>query len=205
LRLFLLITVMFMSATQAAEETSVRLTTTAKQWGLSDTEYRQYQTVMAGPRGIWSPDLDPLMALGVTANTAAERRRYAELYVRQEYARVERELAFQREISAAWVRLFPGQRRIAEPAALERYALVIDARQDNSAVVSDYTSRGEAGVDLYLVGSDNLAEWIRLAGIPDDKIQSSRVSVKSGASFADLDHFPVIFIKREGQGWVPQA
>ena len=208
MRRFLLTIVMtplLSAAIQAADYTDLRLTKTAEQWGLSEAEYRQSQSIMAGPRGTWSPAIDPIMALGVSAETSEERRRYAELYVRQEYARVERELAFQREINAAWARLFPGHPRLEAPAKLERYAVVIDAREDNNALINDYTTRGEAGVDIYLVGTDQLAEWGHTAGIAADKIRSGRVRIKRGAPFADLPRLPVIFIKREGQAWVPQA
>ncbi|MDT1899235.1 TIGR03759 family integrating conjugative element protein, partial [Acinetobacter baumannii] len=53
------------------------------------------------------PDLDPITALGIEARTAEERRRFAELSVQQDFKRVEAELAFQREVDAAWKRLYP--------------------------------------------------------------------------------------------------
>ncbi len=77
-------------------------------WGLSDTQWQQYRDVMKGPRGIQSPGIDPVLALGLEAGSAAERRHMAELWVKQEYQRVEKELAFQREVDAAWKRLYPG-------------------------------------------------------------------------------------------------
>ncbi len=62
---------------------------------------------MQGKRGIWSPGLDPITALGVHADTDAKRQRLAELYVRQEYKRTQDELAFQKAVNRAWARLFP--------------------------------------------------------------------------------------------------
>ncbi len=41
------------------------------------------------------------MALGLEAGSASERRRFAEMWVKEEYARGEKELAFQREVDAA--------------------------------------------------------------------------------------------------------
>ncbi|MEQ1977094.1 TIGR03759 family integrating conjugative element protein, partial [Xenorhabdus sp. SGI240] len=79
----------------------------AEQWTLSVDEYRRYQQLMSGPRGIQSPGLDPLTTLGIEADSDAERRRYAEQWVRAEFARTEKELRFQREVDAAWQRLFP--------------------------------------------------------------------------------------------------
>lgn len=49
------------------ENTSSSLSTQqqARQWGLSDSDWSRYQTLMKGERGIMSPGLDPLTALGV--------------------------------------------------------------------------------------------------------------------------------------------
>ncbi len=47
------------------------------------------------------------MALGLEAGSASERRRFAEMWVKEEYARGEKELAFQREVDAARKRLYP--------------------------------------------------------------------------------------------------
>ncbi|STE82362.1 integrating conjugative element protein, PFL_4693 family [Escherichia coli] len=55
-----------------------------------------------------SPGLDPLTVLGIEARTDAERRQLAEKWVKAEYERTEKELAFQREVNAAWKRLYPG-------------------------------------------------------------------------------------------------
>ena len=44
---------------------------------------------MEGPLGIYSPNLDPLSALGVEARSDEERRRYAEMQVKAEARRVE--------------------------------------------------------------------------------------------------------------------
>ncbi|MDA5490223.1 MULTISPECIES: hypothetical protein [Yersinia] len=46
--------------------------------------------------------------LGVESETPAERRRLAELWVKEAYQRTEKELAFQREVNAAWNCLYLG-------------------------------------------------------------------------------------------------
>jgi len=79
----------------------------AEQWRLSLDEWATYQTLMEGPRGIWSPSLDPITVLGIHAETEAERQRYAELLVMIEFERVEQELTFQRAYDEAARRLFP--------------------------------------------------------------------------------------------------
>ena len=39
----------------------------AKEWGLRDDEFSRYRELMEGPIGIYSPNLDPLSALGIEA------------------------------------------------------------------------------------------------------------------------------------------
>ena len=56
----------------------------AEAWGLNQQEYRRYESIMEGPRGTWSPDLDPLTALGLEARSQAERQKYAEKLVETE-------------------------------------------------------------------------------------------------------------------------
>jgi integrating conjugative element protein (TIGR03759 family) len=81
----------------------------AEAWGLSFEEWQRFETLMQGQRGLWSPDLDPIMVLGIHARSDDERRRYAELTVEQERARVAGELAFQRAYDEAWRRLYPDE------------------------------------------------------------------------------------------------
>ena len=76
-------------------------------WGLKRKDWTAYQSLMQGHRGILSPNLDPITALGVEADTQAERRRLAEIHVQFEHQRVVKELAFQRAVDQAWKRLFP--------------------------------------------------------------------------------------------------
>lgn len=83
-------------------------TAQAATWGLSEQEWSRFEQIQAGPRGFWSPNLDPLTALGVEAETDQERQRYAELQVTLEAKRAERELAYQNAYTAAWASCFPG-------------------------------------------------------------------------------------------------
>ncbi|MBJ2470569.1 TIGR03759 family integrating conjugative element protein, partial [Salmonella enterica subsp. enterica serovar Agona] len=83
---------------QTTQSQTQSLQQKAGEWGLSPEDYQRYQQLMNGPRGIQSPGLDPLSALGIEARTPAERRQYAETRVTEEIARTEKELDFQREI-----------------------------------------------------------------------------------------------------------
>ena len=81
--------------------------TLAGYWSLDTKEYQRYQALMRGPLGHWSPTIDPLLALGMFAESPAQQRRYAELYARQEFELTERTLRFQQAYRAAFQRLYP--------------------------------------------------------------------------------------------------
>lgn len=177
------------SAPQQQGSTTVdRTQASGTAWGLSDKEWQQYQQVLKGPRAIQSPGIDPLMALGLEAGSASERRYFAEKWVKEEYARVEKELAFQREVDAAWKRLYPNalsvnmgnasgiahdtQGRLA--LFVKRNCVQCDARL--SAVLAD-----NRPVDIYLVdsaGSDaTIRKWALEHHIPVDKVRSRQITL----------------------------
>ncbi len=230
IRRFLIALLSLSAATAAVSDTSETTLTRSKllglsdqeaavvatEWGLTMQEWREYEQLMSGKRGLWSPGLDPIMALGVNARTSAERDRYAELYVKEEFARVERELAFQRAVSAAWTRLYPNTPRIANlkrafsDAAIDRYGVVVssDCGQPCRESVNKYLQAlqdGEAvsGLDLYLADSGDddalLRRWVREAGIPLDAIKQGRVTINHGGRFAAIGHYPLVY-GRQGDG-----
>ncbi|MGQ9444971.1 TIGR03759 family integrating conjugative element protein [[Pasteurella] aerogenes] len=92
-------------------QSTINQTTTDQwtEWGLTQKEWLQYEELKKGARGIWTPNLDPLTMLGVEAKNDNERNHYAELLAKKEYARVERELAFQIAYTQAFQRLYPDQ------------------------------------------------------------------------------------------------
>ncbi len=155
----------------------------AQQWGLSDTEWQKYQQLKQGKRGIQSPGLDPLTTLGVESNSSSERRRLAELWVREENQRTEKELAFQREVNAAWNRLYPNALSVNMGNAS---GLAHDTNGRLALFVRDNCERCDARlaavladkrpVDIYLVGSDGkddtVRKWAISHNIPVDRVRS---------------------------------
>ncbi|EID2338628.1 TIGR03759 family integrating conjugative element protein [Salmonella enterica] len=169
--------------------TEGRMQTSGTARGLSDKEWQQYQQVLKGPRAIQSPGIDPLMALGLEAKSASERRHFAELWVREEYARVEKELAFQREVDAAWKRLYPGALPVnmgnaAGIAHDTQGRLALFVRRENcpqcdarlAAIIAD-----NRPVDIYLVDSagsdDTIRQWALAHHIPVDKVRSRQITL----------------------------
>ena len=92
------------SVTERIDSQSFR----ADRWGLDESEWRRYQSLMQGIRGSVSPaTLSPIEVLGIHARSAGERRHYAERWAAMMRADAERILMFQRAYDDAQRRLFP--------------------------------------------------------------------------------------------------
>lgn len=177
----------------------------ADAWGLSEQEYQRYQTIMEGPRGIWSPSLDPLTALGIAARSYAERQKYAEMLVRTERQRVEAELAFQRAYDAAWQRLYPDSMPVspfstkggadATPLLFDndtstspsRLNVVVATQGCGScdATVKRLLSSG-AAMDIWVVDSNGddgrIRDWAIDLGIPPNLVRGGHITLNHGGS-----------------------
>lgn len=190
----------------------------AKTWDITDSDISRYQAIMKGKRGVWSPDIDPLLALGVHAQNSAERQRFAELYVKAEFERTERELAFQREVDAAWKRLYPttlpvsglraaANKAIPEPLT-ERLALFVSQQCDICpALMAKTLKRAKqlaVSVDIYLVdsaGNDGLlARWAQAEGISPELVKQGAITLNHIANEGPKEA-PALYIKRKGMNW----
>ena len=79
------------------------------QMGLTQSDWKKYKNILNGPRKFWSPNVHPMVLLGIEAKTAQERRKYARKVARMEYARIEKELAFDKAVQLAMVELYPNE------------------------------------------------------------------------------------------------
>jgi integrating conjugative element protein (TIGR03759 family) len=164
----------------------------ARSWGLSTEEWARYRALMQGPLGIYSPNLDPLTALGIEARSEQERQRYAELQVQAEAHRVEKLLAYQRAYDDAWQRLHANMPRVilpdagpafspVTPAANERIAVFV---KDACAACDQTTLRLQAAgmeFDIYVVDSRaddaRIRAWAQRIGIDPAKVRSGQVTL----------------------------
>ncbi|WP_342595594.1 TIGR03759 family integrating conjugative element protein [Salinicola lusitanus] len=177
----------------------------AETWGLNQQEYRRYESIMEGPRGTWSPDLDPLTALGLEARSQAERQKYAEKLVETERARVEAELAFQRAYDDAWQRLYPNDMPVnsfttkggedapqsvfgSNPSTSSQRLNVVVATEGCSqceATMKRLLSTG-AAMDIWVVDSngndDRIRSWAAEVGIPPAKVRAGTITLNHGGS-----------------------
>ncbi len=171
----------------------------AREWGLTPEEWSRYQTVMAGPRGIYSPGLDPLTALGIEATSTEERRRYAELQVKAERQRVEKELAYQHAYDQAFKRMYPDEKIIqlsATPASpMTRQPLSLKSDGRLAIFVKDNCAPCIARVralqvqrqpfDLYFVDSQDddqrIRRWAIVAGVEPASVLSRTITLNHDA------------------------
>lgn len=161
----------------------------AKEWGLHNEEWSRYKELMAGPLGIYSPNLDPLSALGIEARTDEERRRYAELQVQAEARRVEKLLIYQRAYDDAWKRLYPETLRVSLPDAMQgmpnssNRRLAVFVRDDCTLCEQTVQRLQAAGAefDVYMVGNDTsdtrIRTWARRARIDPVRVHSRAITL----------------------------
>lgn len=161
----------------------------AASWGLTEQEWTRFEQIQAGPRGFWSPNLDPLTALGVEAQTDQERQRYAELQVALEAKRAERELAYQNAYTAAWAKLFPGMLPIqgmaspspASSAVMPRQALFVEDHCPACSAEAQRLQSSDMAFDIYLVGSqgedERVRNWARQADVDPAKVQRRQITL----------------------------
>lgn len=167
----------------------------ATDWGLQVDEWVRYQALMEGPLGVYSPNLDPLTALGIESRSAEERRHYAELQVQIEGRRVEKLIAYQRAYDQAWKRLYPDLQPIARsqthPADLARRPSWQEAMARTAVFVRDdclhCTQRVQqlqatgGSFDIYVVGSlhddTRIRQWAMRAGLDSEKVRAGVITL----------------------------
>lgn len=167
----------------------------AGEWGLTPQEWNRYQTLMQGPRGIYSPGLDPLTALGIEAKTVEDRRRYAQLQVKAERERVDKELAYQRAYDQAFASLYPSEKLIQitssslglasrPPPLLKAKGRLAIFVKDNCpqciARAKDLQATKQA-FDLYFVGSqgedEKIRRWALRSGIEPARVRDRHITL----------------------------
>lgn len=167
----------------------------ARDWHLEIQEWTRYRDLMQGPLGVYSPDLDPLTALGIEARTDEERRRYAELQVRLEAQRVEKLLAYQRAYDAAWQQLYPTLQPLAAFAVGDATVDAVRSAGRLAVFVKDdcppceqrvrQLQASDAAFDLYMVGSRQddarIRQWAARAGIEPAKVREAAITLNHDA------------------------
>jgi integrating conjugative element protein (TIGR03759 family) len=169
----------------------------ARDWGLSREEWSRYRQLMRGPLGIFSPNLDPLTALGIEARSEAERTHIAELQARMEGQRVTKLLTYQRAYDAAWQRLYPtllpfqtgSQQNRPSTTATEKSTqrLAVFVKEDCPVCdqqVKALEGRGQP-FDLYMVGTRGedarIRAWAMRLKIDPTKVRAGIITLNHDA------------------------
>lgn len=196
------------TALQALEQQQI--TQRAKEWGLTTEEWQRYETLKKGRRGVLSPGLDPLTMLGIEARSDEERHHFAELAVKQEFQRVEAELAFQREVNAAWTRVFPGVLPIKDTVAEQgkgRQALFVKESCPACDRKLAQLMKLNRPLDIYLVDSGGKDEavrgWAKKHNIPAEKVKSRQLTLNhdSGMWLKYGNGLMPVVLQQGVQGW----
>ncbi|WP_142418307.1 TIGR03759 family integrating conjugative element protein [Citrobacter braakii] len=196
------------TALQALEQQEI--TQRAKEWGLTTEEWQRYETLKKGQRGVLSPGLDPLTMLGIEARSDEERRHFAELAVKQEFQRVEAELAFQREVNAAWTRVFPGVLPIKDTVAEQgkgRQALFVKENCPACDRKLAQLMKLNRPLDIYLVDSGGKDEavrgWAKKHNIPAERVTSREITLNhdSGMWLKYGNGLMPVVLQQGAQGW----
>jgi integrating conjugative element protein (TIGR03759 family) len=184
----------------------------ARDWGLQTDEWTRYRRLMQGPLGIYSPNLDPLTALGIESSSEEERQHFAQMQVQVEGRRVEKMLAYQRAYDEAWKRLHPTlqplNRAITAPRGGSDTEVATGGTGRLAVFVKDNCIACEQRVkqllatrrafDLYMVGSRQqdalIRQWAARVGIDPTKVRSRVIT---------LNHDAGRWLSIGGQGELP--
>lgn len=200
----------------------------ASLWGLDVNEWKRYEAIMEGPRGYWSPGLDPLTVLGIEAKTDAERMRYATLQVIAEFNRVEGELAYQRAYNQAFKEQFPnsvliGETQPEQPDFLKNLLPHGELQQvpvtlfvSLNCIPCDAIVRKAAAskrrIDVYVIDApddDAIRKWANKIGIQPQQVQRRQLTLNhnkdelkliTGQTAIKPEQLPLAF-KRVGEAW----
>ncbi|EEW2003184.1 TIGR03759 family integrating conjugative element protein [Escherichia coli] len=187
-----------------------QVTRSAQEWGLTAEEWQRYETLKKGRRGVLSPGLDPLTMLGIEARSDEERRHFAELAVKQEFQRVEAELAFQREVNSAWTRVYPGVLPVQDlrsEVSNARQALFVKENCPACERKLVQLMKSNQPLDIYLVGSGGKDEavrnWAKKHNIPAEKVKSRQVTLNhdNGMWLKYGNGMMPVVLQQGAQGW----
>lgn len=165
------------------------------EWGLTEQDWKKYETLMKkGARGVWTPNIDPLTALGVEAETEEERVRYARLLAQKEFKRTEKEFAFQIAYTRVFNELYPGILPFKvgdsqiQSGNIRRiiYFTRINCAECVQDMMRLLSYAGDTKVDIYVTDSQNndkkISDWALANHIDVEKVRSQKITLNHDAN-----------------------
>ncbi|MCI5764055.1 TIGR03759 family integrating conjugative element protein [Actinobacillus porcinus] len=154
----------------------------AAEWGLTTEEWKRYTELMVGERGMWSPNLDPLTALGIEAKTEAEKIKYARMLAERFRARVLKEVEFDKIYRQEYEKMYPNESAFSvEPHISQSVGRVIyftrlencnTCKADLGKILNHVNN--QTPIDIFVVG-DNVTDDAIRKWAKDNRIDASKV------------------------------
>lgn len=172
-----------------------------KQWNLDREEWARYESIMKGPRGLWSPNLDPLQVLGIDARTSTERSKYARLMLDMELKRHDKEWAFAKEYTKQGA-LLKKQRDASKTGTVPAYLISrkkvyvkLPCHSKCEGLVKNLLKKRQS-FDVYVVDATNvqIATWAKKMLIPPLLVSKGQIT---------LNHINVSGLKNKGVTKLP--
>lgn len=178
-------------------------------------EWSRYTELMKGERGMWSPNLDPLTALGIEARTAEEREKYARMLAKKYYERVSKELDFDKVYRQEFEKLYPNELPFeVEPHISQSVGRVVyftrfdncDSCKSDLGKILSYANN-QTPLDIYIVGqniSDNdIRKWAADNNIDPIKVSKRLITLNHDKGYwlrYSLGKMPAAYqIKQDGE------
>ncbi|MGX2956081.1 TIGR03759 family integrating conjugative element protein [Ursidibacter arcticus] len=161
----------------------------ATEWGLTTEEWNRYTALMAGERGMWSPNLDPLTALGIEAKTEDEKIKYARMLVERFRARVLKEIEFDKIYRQEYEKMYPEETAFTvEPHISQSVGRVIyftrlkdcnSCKADLGKILNHVNN--QTPIDIFVVGDnvtdDAIRKWAKENHIDAGKVQRKLITL----------------------------
>ncbi len=158
----------------------------AKRWDVTVTEWARYKTLMKGPRGMWTPNLDPILVLGNHARDAAERRHLALRAATMEHKRAAGEQAWQNAYDLAFAQLYGTDiYGTTAPSSWQRvqWRGPYDGSTYGLEETLFYGLRHTVPVDVIVIGAptdDALRRWAQDHSIPTQQVAEKKITLNHG-------------------------
>ena len=201
----------------------------ARKWKLTDSDWQKYKKIMSGPRGTWSPNLDPITALGVQETDPVERARYATIWMELEVQRAELELAFEAERMRAADKVLRGQKPINNEQWIrdwERKQQNIDTEVmlfiDPNCVddckrlmteIQKTSTKGNTRLNIVFQNgssADQIGSWANAMGIDPEIVRARKVTLNfDEGQFAQYrvasSELPEVYVKNVATGEIRET
>ena len=157
---------------------------TARNWGISETEWQRVQTIRAIRHGLVSDQITPLEVLGIFADNPNDRRRYAKLYAAQQRELLDRIAAFEADYLEEYAAL--NTRLSAGPRGRSKLVIEIDcdSTECRRQIAEAIAIAQNGAVDMYVVGSVGndaaVRIWAATNKIPRDLVRLRQITLNHG-------------------------